>query len=225
MALTTTGLLPIDPAVSPQRVNRILTIRANLLPSEIIASRNASRIRFGLLGAVLLAVILVGAWYVHALRVKSEAEGSRQAITDQIQAAQVAIRSHQDVTDAVSQRDEINETLRKLLANDLPWTTLLDRVRAASPDGLVITTINGSLDDDPNILTVGTLNIDGTAPDKKTVARYIDTLRKMEGITNPYVTTVNRDNTSNLFSFSLTAGITTESLCGKWTETCKTGGK
>lgn len=221
----TTGLLPIDPAVSPQHANRVLTIRANLLPPEILAGRNAVRIRFGLLGAVLLAVLLVGAWYVHALRVKSEAEDNRAAIAQQIASVQKEIRSHQDVTNAVQERDEIDATLKKLLANDLPWATLLDRVRAASPDDLVITQISGGLVDDPTIVAVGTLTIDGTAPDKKTVARYIDTLRKMEGITNPYVTTVTKAEDTEFFAFTMTAGITTESLCGKWTETCKTGGK
>ena len=59
---TTTALMPIDPAVSPQRVARILPIRANLLPSEITAGRNARRTRFALIGAVLVVVVVLARW-------------------------------------------------------------------------------------------------------------------------------------------------------------------
>jgi Tfp pilus assembly protein PilN len=220
----TTGLLPIDPAVSPQHANRVLPIRANLLPSEITSDRNAKRVRFGLVGAVLAVLLLVGGWYAYAVKAKTDAEDSRNVVAEQVRTAQRAKRSHQDVTTIVQEKETITQTLTTLLADDLPWATVLARVRAGSPAGLIITTMTGSLSDGTNIAVVGTLNIEGEAKDKKTIAKYIDALRKTNGITNPYLTSVDKAE-DGLLSFHMTAAITTDALCGQFTNSCTTGGK
>lgn len=221
----TTGLLPIDPAVSPQQVNRVLPIRANLLPSEITSGRNARRIRFGLAGAMLLVIVLLGAWYVYALRSVEEAERNRDSAAAQVQDAQRRKRSHQELTSTVEKKEEITGTLSSLLADDLPWATMVDNVRGASPDGLTAATITGSLT--PTETTgapLGMLTITGTAKDKKTVANYVDALGKVKGVANPYLTTASKSDDDHV-AYTITADITSEARCGRFTKACKTGGK
>jgi Tfp pilus assembly protein PilN len=225
----TTGLLPIDPAVSPQQVNRILPIRANLLPSEITSVRNARRIRIGLAGTAVIVVLLLGAWYAIAVASVGAAEKNRDAVAEQVQAAQRQMKSHQELTSTVQEKEAITEALGKLLAQDLPWATLVDKVRAAGPKGLETAAINGALTPTETATSkagapLGTLTVTGSADDKKTIANYVDALGKIKGIVNPYLTTASQDGDDQV-AFTIIADITTDALCGEYTKSCTTGGK
>ncbi|NMO50882.1 PilN domain-containing protein [Actinoplanes sp. TBRC 11911] len=228
----TTGLLPIDPAVSPQQVNRILPIRANLLPSEITSGRNARRVRIGLAAAALVVVLLLGAWYAIAARSVGTAEKNRDSIADQVRGAQTRMKSHQELTSTVQDKETITETLGKLLDQDLPWATLVDKVRGASPAGLETASITGTLTTDATTATttgtaaapIGMLTVIGNADDKKTIANYVDALGKVKGIANPYLTTAS-EGANDQVSFTITADITTDARCGQYTKSCATGGK
>jgi hypothetical protein len=221
----TTGLLPIDPAMSPQYVNRVLPIRANLLPSEITSDRNARRTRYGLLGAMLLVIVLIGAWFVYAVRSVSDAENHRDSVAGQVRDAQHRKASHQDLTSIVDQRTELTGTLGSLLADDLSWATLMDRVRGVSPKGLSASSIMGTLaDDKTGGGPMGMLTVTGNAPDKRTVANYVDALTKVKGVANPFLTSAS-DSSDGGVTFTITAEITTDALCGQFTKSCTTGGK
>ena len=69
---------------------------------------------------------------------------------------------------------------------------------------------------------VATLMIGGTADDKETIADFVDALAKLKEFANPYVTvmTTNKDQVD----FSMTADVTPDALCGRYTTVCKTGG-
>jgi Tfp pilus assembly protein PilN len=226
----TTGLLPIDPAVSPQQVNRILPIRANLLPSEITSVRNARRVRIGLAGTAVIVVLLLGAWYAFAVASVGAAEKNRDAVAEQVRGAQRQMKSHQELTSTVQEKEAITETLGKLLAHDLPWATLVDKVRAAGPKGLETASINGTLTTTEKTATskagapLGTLTVTGNADDKKIIANYVDALGKIKGIVNPYLTTASQDGDDQV-SFTITADVTADALCGEYTKSCTTGGK
>jgi Tfp pilus assembly protein PilN len=225
----TTGLLPIDPAVSPQQVNRILPIRANLLPSEITSGRNARRVRIGLAGAALIVVLLLSAWYAFAVRSVGVAEKNRDAVAEQVQGAQRQMKSHQELTSTVQEKEAITEALGRLLAQDLPWATLMDKVRAAGPKGLETASITGLLNTTETAgstagAPLGMLTVTGSADDKKTIANYVDALGKIKGIVNPYLTTASQDANEQV-AFTITADVTTDALCGRYTKSCTTGGK
>lgn len=228
MATPTTGLLPIDPAVSPQQITRILPIRANLLPSEISAGRNARRILMGVGGAIVVVIVLLGAWYAYAVGQKSDADDHLDTVTAQVDQARKRKASHTDLTETVADQKKITEDLSALVVNDLPWATTLDKVRAAGVTAEVtIGSINGALTDGDNGVAAdaaGTMTITGQAKDKKTVANYVDQLAKMTGITDPYLTTATQDEESKV-NFTITATISNDALCGRFTTACKTGGK
>nr|WP_296070441.1 PilN domain-containing protein [uncultured Actinoplanes sp.] len=220
---TSTGLLPIDSAVSPQQVNRVLPIRANLLPSEITAVRNARRIRYGLIGAVILVIVLIAGWYLYAVGVKNAAVRDLATVSDQVRQAQQRKQSHRDLTDTISEQETLTAQLTTIQAKDLPWATMLDRVRAAGTRlGVTTDSVTGTLQRNETG-PAGTLAITGTGKDKKTVANYVDALSRIAGVANPYLTTASQSDAG--VSFTITAEITAKALCGRFTTPCTTGGK
>jgi len=84
MSTSTTALLPLDPAISPEQVNRILPIRTNLLPEEITAHRNARRTRVVLAGLVVLVALLTGGWYVQADKQRDQAGARLATVTGKV---------------------------------------------------------------------------------------------------------------------------------------------
>jgi Tfp pilus assembly protein PilN len=227
-----TALMPIDPAVSPQQISRILPIRVNLLPTEITAHRNSRRVRIGLIGTVVLVVALVAVWFVYALGQKSEADDNLAAVTRQVQAVQQRKNSHQEITSVVDRQTTISGQLQELLARDLPWSTMFDTVRAtATRNQVTADAITGSLLADAAggaartevDGVVGGLTIAGSGPDKKTVANFVDALGKLPGVTNAYLTAATQ--TDKGVSYSVTASISSDALCGRFTTPCKTQGK
>jgi hypothetical protein len=135
---------------------------------------------------------------------------------------------YKNVTDVINQSDTIDKQLSAALAEDLPWATLTSAVRATGASRhVVVTTVTGTLANPPAKSAsatdpIGTMTVAGTAPDKKTIAGYVDALGGVHGLANIYLTAANQDNGG--MSFTLTADITGKALCGRFTTECKSGG-
>ncbi|GID26730.1 hypothetical protein C8E87_2152 [Paractinoplanes brasiliensis] len=146
MTMTQTSLLPVDPAVSPAQANRILTIRANLLPEEITAGRSARRTRGGLIVAVVLVLAVLGGWYYYAVQQLDTANDNLDTASGQVLRAQQAKRGFAGVTGIINDRDALTADLKALMANDLPWATTTDKLRAnAAAAGVTIEEISGTV--------------------------------------------------------------------------------
>ncbi|MGK5681051.1 hypothetical protein [Actinoplanes sp. URMC 104] len=239
---TPTALMPIDPAVSPAQVSRVLPIRANLLPGEILAGRNARRTRIALIGAVVIVVAVLAAWYLFAVQSLSGANENLATASDAVQRAQNDKKAYRDVVTVIKDRDTATADLKTLMADDLPWAKTLDTVRDnAKATDVTIDNIGGTLQQagapgaaapaaagsgtstTDKDRTVGTLTVTGHAPDKKHIATFIDKLATLEGITDPYLTTAT--NGTNGVSYALSLDITSAALCGRFTTACdRTGG-
>jgi hypothetical protein len=237
----TTALMPLDPASTPQHVNRVLGIRASLMPSEIAAGRKARRVRVGIVGAVILVLALVGAGYGFALHQKSVADDGSAAVADEVNKARSARGKFSAVTKVIGENDTLTANLKTLLADDLRWASLMDTVRSVGlPIDVKITSISGSLTTQSavaaaavnlpstsKLASVVNLNISGSAPDKETVARYVDTLGQQPSFANTYfsTTTDSTDNDKKVVSFTMSADITTDALCGRYGKRdCPNGG-
>lgn len=239
--MATTALMPVDPASSPQSISRVLSIRANLLPAEIMAGRNARRMRVVVIAAVVLVAVLLGAWYAHARSEKSEADQELTDVSAQVAIVRQSQNKYQDVVTIKTQNEAITKQLTTLMANDLPWATVIDTIRDAGTDtDITISGISGSLADgtsSANSLpsastasTVVTLQITGSGPDKKTVAKYVEALGALPDVANPYLSSATQNEAAvpggaATVTFTLSAEVTTKALCGRFTVTCKAGGK
>jgi len=233
MTTTQTTLMPVDPAVSPARATRILPIRANLLPDEIRAGRNARRTKIALIGTLIAVVAVLAGWYLYAVSQVSTANDNLTIATDQVRRAQNDKKKYAGAQGIIDDRDAVKADLKTLLADDLPWATNLDKLRAdAKATGVTINAIAGTVRTDPDAAKVtaaktqpvATIVITGTAPDKKHVAAYLDRLATLPGFTDPYLNTSAQADGGGV-TYALTAKITSVARCGRFTTACGgTGG-
>jgi hypothetical protein len=236
--MASTTLMPLDPALSPQRVARLLTISADLLPEEIVAGRRARRARGGVLAALIVVIALLAGWYVYASHQVQLANDELNGVTTEATTLQKSQSRYGEVVDVQNQTTTISKQLSALLANDLPWSSLLKTLRdTGDASGVSVlgvigtlsngttgaqTTATGTLPSTSDARTIGTLTITGTGPNKPSIAGYVDALGRLSTVANPYLT--NASETSANVTFSITVDITSRALCGRFTTKCKTSG-
>lgn len=231
----TTSLIPLDPAMTPQQVTRLLPIRANLLPSEITSRRRARRMRASVIVGVVLAIVALGGWSVDAYHDRSLANKDLAVVNTQVAAVNGTMHNaqHQEITTLIADNAAVSAELKTLMANDLRWSTVLDTISAtATKSSVSLGQISASLTDRSatsgtagGATVVATLTLQGTGKDKKTIAGFIDNLGHVTGISNPYLTTASQGSNGGGNSFQANADVTTAALCGRFTTPCTTGGK
>ncbi|GAB2598071.1 hypothetical protein Aab01nite_73880 [Paractinoplanes abujensis] len=237
MTTTQTSLMPVDPAVSPAQASRVLAIRANLLPDEITAGRNARRTRSLLIATVLAVIAGLGGWYVYAVQNLDSATENLTSATDSVAKAQNDKKKYAGVTGIISDRDQVKADLKTLMANDLPWAKTTDTLRSTAAAANVTVKDMGA-----NVVldaaapaadgkaaaaterTVAMINLTGQAPDKTDVAVFVDKLAGLKGFADPYVTSVSK-NGEEKWDYALSVKVTSAALCGRFTTACAaTGG-
>ncbi|MEU8814899.1 hypothetical protein [Actinoplanes sp. NPDC048796] len=227
MATSTTTLMPIDPAVSPEQAARILPIRANLLPGELMAGRNARRTRFLLIGAVILVIGVLVAWYAYAHQQHDEAQSNLDTANEMVLQATGSKKKFAKVTGLMNDQTRVQGELKSLLASDTPWTTDFGYIRAdATAAGVTLTELSGALSEssaDSATPTVGTITVSGSGPEKRNIASFIEKLADRDELTRPYASSVSYDTSDKNFKFALTVDLTAQALCGRFTTTCGTG--
>ncbi|MET0495478.1 MAG: hypothetical protein ABW000_20325 [Actinoplanes sp.] len=233
-----TALIPVDQAVSPLRVARVLTVTARLLPDEIIAARRTRRTRTWVLVVVALVACLCAAWFVYAGVARQDADEQLTEATAEVTDLQREQRKHADVVQVQNDAAQLTTQLETVMADDLDWAALFDTLRTiGGSSGIKIAGVTGKLDkadgtDDtavnplPNVSTsvsIGSLVVTGTGPDKAAIAAYADALGKQSVVADPYITSVTTDE-KGLATFSLTVDITKAALCGRFGDKCKSAG-
>jgi Tfp pilus assembly protein PilN len=147
---------------------------------------------------------------------------------------------YQQVIDVQNQSSTITKELKTLLANDLQWSRMLDTLRSTgATTGVSVQGINAVLDQTTSTsgatatlpstskaATVGTVTITGAAPDKPSIAKFVDALSKLKSVANPYLTTATKTENAGdqAWQFSVTVTITSTTLCGRFTTKCKSTG-
>ncbi|WP_433725367.1 hypothetical protein ACQP2Y_06140 [Actinoplanes sp. CA-051413] len=233
-----TTLMPIDPAVSAQRANRIPMISASLLPEETIAARRARRALIWVVVMVVLVAALCAAWFTMARSEKLAAERDLDAATVRVTDLQREQRTYAKTVQVQNEITALSTQLKAVMADDLDWSALLNTVRnAGAPSGIQVDGVNGringaegggtsaanTLPRTNSTAAVGTLTVSGSGPDKQAVAAYVDALAKETVVANPYITSVATDEKDGV-TFSLTVDITQTALCGRFTQACKPAG-
>ncbi|HKT04239.1 MAG TPA: hypothetical protein VJT31_32340 [Rugosimonospora sp.] len=228
----TATLMPPPPAASALRV---LPIAADLLPAEVVDSRQERRTRRTVLAALAGAVVLLVAWFGLAMYQTSQARSGLAAAQDEQQRMTSQQKSFRDLVATQSQTKAISAELSSLLANDLQWSRLLASLRSAAPAGVTVGGVSGALNNansntgkatlpgTPGDKAVGSLTVTGTAPSRAAVAAYVDALSRVTGLANPLVTNASID--SGKVTFSLRLDITRAALGGRFTSPSPSAGK
>jgi Tfp pilus assembly protein PilN len=225
-----TTLMPLDPATSPQRAARVLPIVAHLLPDEIIAARRGRKVRARVIVVLVVVAVLIGSWYAVAAIKATNAQNNLDDITAEAQALQRKQSKYAEVIKVQADTTAITGHLSTLLAEDLRWSTLLGTLRSTGTSSAIeITAVSGALSSStagagatptdrlPTTgmqAIVGTLTVTGQAPDKISVARYVDALTAVKGLANPYLTSASE--VEKKVQFSLQIDITAGALGGRF---------
>jgi Tfp pilus assembly protein PilN len=229
-----TTLMPLDPATSPQRAMRVLPIAAHLLPDELMATRRGKRVRSWVIVILGIVAVLLGSWYAFVSLEVQNAEDELAGVALEQVVLQKKQTEFRQVTDVRAESAAIEGQLAKLLAEDLRWSTLLDTLRTTGTDSAIkITAVSGALSSSasgggaaptdrlPSTGThrvIGTMTVTGDAPDKNSVARYVDALGKVNLFANAFLTNA-AESAENKVQFTLSVDITDAALGGRFTPT------
>ncbi|MFI5492844.1 PilN domain-containing protein [Actinoplanes sp. NPDC051859] len=243
-----TALMPVDPAVSQQRTNRLLTISASLLPEEVVNHRRTRRVRALVILFVIVVALACGAWVVHEKRLEQEASAELDAVNIEVVDLQRAKNKYANVVKIQNEGAELKRELETVMGNDLNWAALVLLLRTVGPENLTVegisgkipevsgpeTSTSGTLPSTSKAGAIGTLTVTGTAKDKKTIAQYVDNIAEETTVGNPYVTSASAGDAdeegasgdAEPWEFSIDVEITKASLCGEFGKACKkVGGK
>ena len=219
--------------------SRLVAVMANLMPDEVLDARRLAVLkRRLLLGLALTVAVLLLAYSVSWLQTHSSRDDLSSA-QSQTKALNRTMQTYQPLLTAQSESTQISTTLRSLMADDLQWQTLIQKVLAAGPAGSKISALTGNITAGTtaagtttsvtglNILNatgqvaVGSITITGTTHDKNSVAAYSDRLGTVKGIVSPLVTSVTGN--AGVITFSINALITSEALGGRFSAATTTG--
>lgn len=233
----TTLVMPHGPAPSHHPVHtpsgpiRYVAIRANLLPEELVVNRRSGVLKRRLLAGLGALLALLVIWYGFSVWATSSAHHDLSKEQQQSSALQRQQQKYQPVVTAQEQSAEITGALTELMTGDLSWKNMLTTLGNNARHGVHLDSISGTMTSgaaatqpsaDPGLSVlnssgkqeVGTLTIAGTAPDKNTVAAYVDALGKVKGLGAAFPASVT--TTDSGVSFSVNVIITTDALGGRY---------
>jgi Tfp pilus assembly protein PilN len=224
-----TQIPTVEPALSPERVRRLLPIRADLLPQEVIDSRRARKVRRSMVAALVTLVLVLAAWYGAAVYQTSIARSGLAGAESEVQLLQQKQHRYDELVNVQAESGAIKAELGMLMANDLQWSHLVTAVLAATPDGVQVGDVTGDLTAGvtttgapavqlPNTTgktIVGHITVIGHATSKAAAARYVDALAQVPGLGNPFVTSAMPPG--GAVDFTVRVDITNVILGGRFT--------
>src|SRR4051794_32349863 len=226
---------------------RFVAVRANLLPDEIVGSRQVEVVRKQVVLGLVMVVVALIAWFGLSWWQTQLANGDLDDAQHETTALQNQQTAFGPLVGAQNQTNSIRQQLHNLMTADLPWTRMLTTIRSQAPNGVRLTGINASVSAGiPGAANVGGISslgtgavlnasgrqavgqvvISGTAGTKSAVAAYVDKLGTVAGLTAPLPTAVT--TTGGSVSFTITVLITSDALGGRYAVTAPaapTGGK
>jgi Tfp pilus assembly protein PilN len=224
----TTTLAKTDPPTDRPLSHRIPSVTANLLPVEVMEARRSRRVKRMVVVLLAVFVVLLVGWYGYA-RVQTELARSEladaKASTERLTKQQDAFAELQQV-----QRDSaaIQAQLAQLMASDMAWATLMRDLRRAAPANLRLTGITVTLDASRTVGTaanttgasrVAFVTITGIGTSKPQIAAYVDALSKVNGVADPFITSVSASEKG--LDFDVKVDVTQALLGGRYTTPSK----
>ena len=233
-----TAVAPAPETAVAGEALRFVAIRANLMPAEIVTARAVVRTRKLVLAGLVAVVGLLIAWYALSWWQTSRAHDSLDSEQSRANVLRSQQLSYGPLVQALTDTDSVHSRLRGLMVGDLSWTHMLTTLRDIAPSGVAVTSVNGTVTagaaasapgaannsgGDYALLNqsgkqaVGTLVVQGTAGDQRSIAAYVDRLGQQHGLTAPVLSSMT--TSSQGFAFSVTVVITSDALGGRFATT------
>jgi len=201
----------------------------NLMPPEIAEAARFRRFQLAMGGAVLGAVAVVAALYMHA---HGGVAGAQQQV-DQAQAQSTALQGQlarlQSVQDVYTQVSSREAMLSQAMGGEIRWSRYLNDLSLRMPDHVWLTNVSASETGAtatalPTSTTtpgsIGNIQFAGVAFSHDDVATWLDTLAKERGFVNPYFTSSAEAplGAKDLVNFSSSTDINDKAKSGRYTK-------
>ena len=170
----------------------------NLMPAEIAAAARFRRFQLAMGAAVVGAVVIVGALYVHGKSAVSSAEAQKADAQQAQTTAQQQLNALQGVSDIYAQVSAREAMLSQAMGDEVDWSTYLSDLSLRIPDHVWLTNLAltqtaaapaGTTPVVPGTATptaIATITFGGTAFSHDDVATWLDMLAKEKGFANAY---------------------------------------
>jgi Tfp pilus assembly protein PilN len=205
--------------------------RVNLMPPEIAEAARFRRLQLAMGGAVVAAVAIVGALYVHEHSAVKSAQSDLDAAKAQnasLQAQLTSLRSVQDVYTQVAAKQAM---LMQAMGQEIRWSFYLTDLSLKVPDHVWLTNLSATetqtglsgstaaTSTSPlTAATIGSITFSGVGYTHDDVATWLDTLAKERGFVDPYFSNSTEANigTTPTVNFSSSVGLTDKAKSGRY---------
>jgi hypothetical protein len=233
LELPPTPATPLAPEPEPTAHGpRMLVVSVNLMPEEVLAARRGRATKGYVLLGLGIVFFLLTAGYGFSWWQTSSARGDLSSAQAQAAALVAQQQQFQPLVTAQGQATNIQQSLGRVMAGDLPWSKLLGSIRGEAQHGVTITGVTGTVTvggttgptsvmssglgvlNQTGQLQVGTLTITGNAPDKNSVAAFVDRLAKVKGLAAAFPASVT--GTRGKLTYSVSVVLTSDALGGRF---------
>jgi len=184
--------------------------RINLLPPETLERRRAEkRLRYVILAAIALAVVLAAVWSVAFFRLEGKREDlaavEQQVKTTQTQADQLAI-----FEERATELDSRKETVTLALGDRRDWAKLFDEISLVLPDDVWVQTL--SAEEEAGLQMLGfAVDAPNDNPDlgHKSIAKTLVRLADLDQLYDVWLTNSAKQffNEQDAIQFTITADV------------------
>ncbi|GAB2482245.1 PilN domain-containing protein [Jatrophihabitans fulvus] len=214
--------VPLETVAGPAPAP-VATVSANLLPPSLVARRRLGWLKRRLAFVVSLVLVLTALAYVWAQQQTSQSDDALAAEQQRTQQLTKQIGGYDDIVRMQGRTAALRTQLGAVMTGDLPWSTVLARLVAVAPTGLVVNQVDGEVVDPTGAgappaagsynpggqQIVATIGLSGTAPDYRAVSRFLDALQKVAGVAqvDPGSVTAQGRHTDYTLTVSLTKAV------------------
>jgi Tfp pilus assembly protein PilN len=205
----------------------------NLLPAEIAEAARFRRMQFAMGAAVLGAVVVVGALYVHDHSNVSGAQSQLDTAKAQYATAQSQLSSLSSVSAVYQQVAAKQAMVQQAMGQEVDWSNYMSDLSLRIPDNVWLNNVAATesstgLSGAPSSLATGNLTptgigqitFSGTAFSHDDVATWLDVLSKEKGFADAYFSNSTKAaiGPKSVVNFSSSVVMTDDAKSGRFTK-------
>jgi Tfp pilus assembly protein PilN len=204
----------------------------NLMPAEIAEAARFRRMQLAMGAAVVGAVVVVGALYVHNHSSVSAAQSQLDTAKAQYAAAQGELASLSSVQAVYDQVAAKQAMVQQAMGQEVDWSNYLSDLSLRIPDNVWLTSVQAT-ETDTGLGTavapptggltptgIGQISFSGIAFSHDDVATWLDMLSKEKGFTNAYFSNSTKGliGSKHIVNYSSSVVVTDDAKSGRFTK-------
>lgn len=182
-------------------------VRVNLLPERILERARVRRAKRIVALLVVLVILVLSALWFAAQRDIQSAEADLVVAQERQAQLQAEAAQYAEVPAVFATASKGEEALSAAMSREVRWAFLLNQLSFATPSGVTLSTVTGSLAESgptqtspggvlPPKESVGTMTFAGSGNSFSEVAAWLDSLQTLKDYTYPFLTNSSKSEES-----------------------------